>query len=129
MRLILAFVFSFTTIGLFAQSGYKIEFSIKGLHDTTAYLGYFYQEKTYIADTAKVNTTGNFTFDGLKTLPQGIYFLVLDKSRVFDFVVGENQRFSLTTSTEDYIKNMVVKGDEDNQLFFDNIFYNEKIQK
>jgi peroxiredoxin len=129
MRLILAFALLFTAISLSAQSGYKIDFTVKGLHDTTAYLGYFYQEKTYVADTAKVNATGNFSFDGSKTLPQGIYFLVLDKSRVFDFVVGENQRFSLATSTEDYIKNMVVKGDEDNQLFFENIFYNDKIQK
>ncbi len=129
MRKLFFGIILLATFNLSAQTAYKIDFHVKGLKDTTAYLGYFYQEKTYVADTAKVNSTGHFSFDGTKILPQGIYFLVLDKSRVFDFVVGNNQRFSLETSTDDYIKNMLVKGDEDNHLFFENIFYNEKIQK
>lgn len=114
------------TLGFYslAQPGYKIDFKIKGWKDTTAYLGYYNGEQTYVKDTAKVNSQGTFYFEGTKTLLQGVYFLVLDKSRIFDFVISSDQHFNLETSNEDYIRNMKVTGDEDNKLFFDNIAFN-----
>ncbi len=107
-----------------AQVGYKIDFKIKGLKDTTAYLGYYYGEQTYVKDTAHVNATGAFQFNGPSPLPQGVYFLVLDKTRIFDFVISGDQQFALETNTEDYIKNMKVTGDDDNKVFFENMLYN-----
>ncbi|MBT1699869.1 TlpA family protein disulfide reductase [Fulvivirgaceae bacterium PWU4] len=115
--------------GLFAQTGYKIGFKVQGLKDTTAYLGFFLQERTYIKDTAKVNSKGEFLFEGRTPLAEGVYFLVLNNARLFDFIVSANQRFSLETSTEDFIKNMVVKGDEDNKLFFENMLFVASLQK
>ncbi len=106
----------------FAQNGYRIDFKIAGLkQDTTAYLGSYYQEKLFAPDTAKINAKGEFRFEGSKPLPHGVYFLLVDKTRLFEFVIGTQQKFSLETTTDDYIKNMVVKGDEDNKLFFENI--------
>jgi len=107
-----------------ATSGYSIQMELRGLRDTTAYLGYYYGESTYLNDTARVNTMGELIFDGEKKLPQGIYFLVLDKTRIFEFIVGSNQQFRLSTSTEDYVKNMKVVGDEDNRLFFESMLFN-----
>jgi thiol-disulfide isomerase/thioredoxin len=101
-----------------------MDFKVVGLKDTTAYLGFYYGEQTYLKDTARVNGTGNFTFDGNKTLPQGVYFLVVNKTRLFEFVVSDDQRFQLETDTKDYIKNMKVAGDEDNRLFFENMVFN-----
>ena len=117
------------TAGAQTKPAYSIQFKIDGLKDTTAYLGYYYAESTYVRDTAKVNSEGKFTFDGKQSLPQGVYFLVLDKSRIFDFVIGANQNFSLETNTTDYVKNMVVKNDLDNKLFFDNMLYNMERNK
>src|SRR6478735_9991702 len=108
----------------FSQSGYKISFKIKGWKDTTAYLGHFYGESTYLKDTARVSKTGEFFFDNKITLPQGVYFLVLNKNKIFDFVVGSDQFFSLETEAPDYVPNMKVIGDEDNKLFFENIAFN-----
>jgi len=48
---------------------------------------------------------------------------VLDKTPIFQFVIGLDQRFSMETDTEDYNRHMVVTGDEDNKLFFDNANY------
>lgn len=107
-----------------AQVGYKIDFKIKGLKDTTAYLGYYYGESTYVKDTAQVNSTGAFQFTGKNRLPHGVYFLVLNKTRIFEMVIGEDQQFLMETSTEDYIKNMKVTGDDDNKIFFENMMYN-----
>ncbi|MBM3177055.1 MAG: DUF5106 domain-containing protein [Bacteroidetes bacterium] len=118
---LLVFFVSVTALG---QTGYKIEMKINGLRDTTAYLGYYYGESTYLNDTARVDTKGSLVFDGKKSLGEGVYFLVLNKTRIFEFVVGKDQFFSLETSTEDYIRKMKVVGDEDNRLFFEGMLFN-----
>lgn len=107
-----------------AQQGYTIEFKINGLKDTTVYLGHFYGESTYVKDTARVNSKGEFTFHGNKKLPAGIYFLVMNKTRVFDFVVNKDQHFKITTDAAAYVPRAKVEGDIDNELFFKNLHYN-----
>lgn len=124
--LTLILLYSFSCL---AQTGYNIRLKVDGLKDTTAYLGYYYGESTFVKDTAKVNHAGEFAFDGKQTLPQGVYFLVLNKTRIFEFVVSQDQHFSLETNTEDYVKNMKVTGDIDNQLFFENMVFNMERHK
>ncbi|MBX2900047.1 MAG: DUF5106 domain-containing protein [Cyclobacteriaceae bacterium] len=111
-----------------AQTGYKIEFQVKGWKDTTAYLGSYYGEQTRLNDTARVSSTGQFFFDNSKKLPQGVYFIVLNKTKIFDFVVGANQHFRIETSKDDYSK-ATVKNDLDNSLFFDNLNNNAERSK
>jgi len=126
MRLWISFLVVLGTSAAFAQNkpGYELKFKITGLKDTTVYLGYYYAESTYVRDTARVNVRGEFVFDNKQTLPQGIYFIVLDKNRLFDFTIGSNQHFAMETTTTDYVKNMVVKNDVDNKLFFENMHFN-----
>jgi len=116
------------SISAFSQSGYKINFKIKGWKDIPAYLGHFYGESTYIKDTANVNSNGEFFFDNKNKLLHGVYFLVLKKNkesiRIFDFVVSDDQFFSLETDTSDFVQHMKVTGDEDNKLFFEDRAYN-----
>ena len=112
-----------------AQPGYDLRFKITGLKDTIVHLGHFYGEATYIKDTAQVNSHGEFAFEGKKTLRQGVYFLVLGKNKQFDMVIGNDQQFSITTNRAEYVKNMVVTGDEDNKLFFENMVFNMERHK
>lgn len=66
-------------------------------------------------------------FEGKEPLPQGVYFLAMGRprpTRLFEFVVGETQAFSMVTKTLDYIKHMKVSGDLDNKLFFENMLFN-----
>ncbi len=124
MRIGLISLLFFISATSFAQNGYKLQFKIDGLKDTTAYLGYYYGESTFVKDTAQVNHAGEFVFDGRQPLPQGVYFLVLDKTRIFEMLVGKTQAFSLETNTSDYVKHMKVSGDIDNKLFFQNMIFN-----
>jgi peroxiredoxin len=113
----------------FAQSGYKLDFKIKGLKDTTVYLAYFNNDQTYLRDTAKVDSQGAFSFEGTPPLAQGMFLVVIDKSPMFQFVIGQNQKFIMETDYADCTKNMVVTGDEDNKLFFENAnFLNRKFK-
>ncbi len=129
MRIALVNIILFFSISCFAQNGYRIQFKIDGLKDTTAYLGYYYGESTFVKDTAKVNHNGEFLFEGKQPLPQGIYFLVLEKTRIFEMVVGATQKFAMETQTGDYVKHMKVTGDLDNTLFFENMVFNMERHK
>ena len=117
------------SLNVFSQAGYRIELNVNGLKDTTAYLGYYYGESTYLNDTAKVDSKGKMVFDGKRSLPQGVYFLVLNKTRIFEFVVGSDQQFVLHTDQSDYVKSMKVTGDEDNRIFFENMLFNGERNK
>lgn len=109
---------------IFAQKAYKIEMQIEGLADTTVLLGNFFGESTYVKDTASVNSQGQFVFEGNRELEEGMYFVVLNKTRLFDFPVGNDKFFSLKTTAPDYAANMQVEGDIDNEVYFDDIKYN-----
>ena len=116
------------TLSVAAQEGYKIDFKIKGIKDTTVYLGYYYGESTYRSDTARADKNGAFSFSGKGKLGQGVYMLIFQKGkeliRGIEFIMGTDQEFLMETSSEDYVKNMKVTGDEDNKLFFENMMHN-----
>ncbi|MBL7862540.1 MAG: redoxin domain-containing protein [Cyclobacteriaceae bacterium] len=124
MRLTIAFLLVLCLTPSLAQPGYKIDFKIKGWKDTTIYLGHYYGEQTLIRDTARVNQAGAFYYDNEKTLPQGVYFLVLNNAKVFDFVVSGDQRFIIEGDSKDFFKTATVSGDLDNKLFFENMRFN-----
>ena len=121
IKVLLSFLVLVGLGSVYAQTpAYKIDIIIDGLKDTTVLLGHYYSESTYAKDTA-VSKNGKLTFDGKKALPQGVYFVILGKVRLFELVISNNQKFSLTTSSKDYVGNMVVAGDIDNKLFFENM--------
>jgi thiol-disulfide isomerase/thioredoxin len=128
MRIGVLLLWTLVPAPLFAQPGYKINVKVKGLKDKTVYLAFYLGESNQIKDTAQVNQSGEFFFDNKVTLPQGVYFLAEKKdkgaNRLFDFVIGHDQFFSLETDTSEYVQHMKVAGDDDNKLFFENIAYN-----
>lgn len=134
MRLPLLIICALFPLAGFTQSGYHLKFRIDGLKDTTVYLGNYYGETTYIKDTARANSRGEFEFKGAKPLIyRGVYYLVLahgGKSiRQFEFLIADKQQFMMETKAEDYVKNMKVTGDLDNTLFFQNMIFNSQLHK
>ena len=124
MRSKLTLFFLFACTSIFAQNAYKLTFKVDGLKDTTAYIAYYYSESKFVRDTAKVNSKGEVIFEGKKPLDHGMYLFVVNKTQLFDFVVSSDQEFTLSTKTDDYVKNMVVTGDVDNKLFFESVHFN-----
>lgn len=121
ITLVLALFVSGSAMG---QSGYDLQFRITGLKDTTVWLGYYYGETTYRKDTAVVGSDGQFRFTGEETLPKGVYLIAKSKSRLIEFVVSDDQQFKLETDTAEYVGNMKVTGDPDNEIFFENMRFN-----
>jgi peroxiredoxin len=124
-HIIVCLLVVFIPFSALAQEGYSINFKIKGFKDSVAYLGYYYWESTFIADTTQVSRDGSFSFKGSKNLSQGVYMLVTKtkagNALLFDFVVGKDQHFTLETDSENYTQSMKVNGDVDNTLYFENL--------
>src|ERR1017187_1592887 len=70
------------------NEGYNIKIKIKGLHkDSVCYLANDYGDKQFIRDTAKADASGQLIFSKKEKLHGGIYFLVISKHRIFDFLI------------------------------------------
>ncbi len=126
MNKILAKTFTFLTLlaasSTFAgtQDGYNIKITVKGLKEgSTCILANYYGDKQYIKDSAIVGPKGELIFKGNEKYPEGIYLLFPPSKKYFDFVMDAEQNFSLETDTTDLIKNMKVKGSEENKFFYD----------
>src|SRR4028118_1426256 len=101
------------------KEAFNIKLKVNGLpKDSSIFLAYYYGDKQYIKDTAKVDATGSFAFSGKEALPGGIYMAVLPGRKYFEFIVKE-QSFGMETDTSDYITNMKIKGSTENALFYD----------
>jgi thiol-disulfide isomerase/thioredoxin len=101
------------------KAGYEVKMNIKGLSDATLKMAYYFGDKQYVKDSARVDSKGNAVFRGDESLPAGIYIAVLPNLNYFEFIMDKEQRFSLETDTANLIKNMKVKGNKDNELFYE----------
>lgn len=128
MKNILIIIFLLFTFQTIAQKKHKITVKINNANDTVMVLANYWGNKIKIAEKTHAEEPGVFVFAGDSLLPGGIYMLVnKDKSKLFEFIIDKNQIFSLTTTPENYIANMKVKGDKENKLFFKYLLFNESI--
>ncbi len=103
----------------FAQ-GYNIKVQIKGLENSEIYMGHYFADKTYVKDTVQTDATGTAVFKGDEKIDGGLYFIVLpSKSIAWEFLLTDDQEFTMTSDTSDYIKNLKVTGSTENDLYFD----------
>ncbi|MDD4673548.1 MAG: redoxin domain-containing protein [Bacteroidales bacterium] len=95
---------------------YRIEVKVDGLKDSTLQMGYYFGEKTLLADTAPVNSNGVAVFKGDSLLPRGMYFVVLPNS-YFELLITDNQQFSVSTTLENVAKDLVFTNSSENTAF------------
>lgn len=115
-KIVLAGILPLMICSIQAQ-GYKINVEISGIKDTSLILGYYSQSKMFVSDTIQVDSKGRGVFSGEKALPQGIYLVYLPNQTYFDFLLGDDQLFSMKTADPDFIKNMVITGSVESEKF------------
>ena len=102
-----------------ADTGFKIIGRIRGLSDTTCVLAHYFGATQYIPkDTARVDAAGNVIFEGKKSLPEGLFLVVVPKKGYLQFLITEDQQFSFDTDTANVAKSMKVTGSKENELFY-----------
>ncbi|MCX2744745.1 DUF5106 domain-containing protein [Mangrovivirga sp. M17] len=127
------FIFFVSTIISFssaAQNGYELDITVADMPEKEVFLGYYFDGKTYAKDTVNTDSEGHLVFSGEEPLPEGVYFLMADKQKLFDFTVGNDQHFKLIAPTQNYIADMKIEGSKGNELFYKNMRFNfEQNQK
>lgn len=103
------------------NTGYRINVQIKGLSDTSIYLGNYYGKNQMLIDTIKVDKNGKGLFASVPkdTIGGGIYFIVLPSKKYFEIVLDQERKFSIKTDTVDLLKSMVVEGSKENTCFYE----------
>lgn len=99
-----------------SAQNYRIELKVDGLKDSTIQMGYYFGEKTLLADTATMNSNGVAVFKGDSLLPRGMYFIVLPNS-YFELLITDNQQFSIGTTLENANKDLVFINSPENTAF------------
>ena len=119
-RIFIVLMLLFAAVSSIYAEGYKIKIKVKGVADSTVYLGSYYADKKFAIDTIVLDKNGVGIFKGDTALDGGIYLVFFPSMQMnyFEMLVDENQNFSLETDTTNFIENMVVKGSEQNEAFY-----------
>ena len=106
---------AFTAAGAAAKSEIKVQ--VRGIADSILILGYRYEDKHYIADTARADRRGNAVFASPTPWRTGIYFVALPNKRTFEFLMPASQEFSITADTADLYGSLKFKNSPQNEQF------------
>ncbi len=115
---ILAVFFLFTIFQIHSQ-GYELKIKIKNLKNKNVILGHYFNSQLYPDDTIKLNNKGYGYIRGKKKFPGGMYFFFLPNHTRFDFIISDDQKFSIENDTIDFLKNVKVTGSIENSVFFE----------
>lgn len=99
---------------------YDIKITIKGFSSDKALLGYYYGDKTYVVDSAKVDAkTGKMRFFGNRKLLEGVYFVANTEGVILEFIVNGWKDFSISTDSKNVLDSVSVIRSEENKYYFD----------
>jgi hypothetical protein len=73
----------------------RIELKMKGIHDTTIYLANYFGNKILKLDSVRINNNGIGTINRVKALNEGLYLFYLNDKNYFEFLIGNDQVFSI----------------------------------
>lgn len=109
----------------FAQNGLNLDVTLDNYDSDTLFLGYYYGDKTYLADTAYADAKGHFTFQADTLAAPGVYLLVLYPSNNYTEILlpQKDQQFSVKTDVDDMVGAMSFGGSRDNEVFYDYMNY------
>ena len=107
----------FNTQTFFGQS-YKIKIEVKGAAGLDAQLAFYQGDNKFVKQTAKFDKNNKVSFEGTDKLPTGIYLIVVGTKGYFDFLIRNEQNFSISTDTADLVRKAKIKDSKENILFF-----------
>ena len=86
-------------------------------------------DQRFKMDSVLINPGGRITFTKDTTYAQGLAYILLQDNTSFPFLISEDQHFVLRTRKNAPVDAMVVEGSVDNQLFFDNLRFENDFQQ
>lgn len=120
MRIVLLFSLFVISHSIFGADGHKIKFELDNYDASELIIGFYYGEQTLVKDTLRTEeANGKFVLEGEEPLEQGIYLLLTQPEAEFiQFIVNEDQEFTLMTDKED-LGEVKFKGSDENTRFYE----------
>jgi len=107
-----------------------LDFELNGLNNGHVYLTGMYGGQFYTIDSFPLDGNGGATLTHSTLLPQGMYYVVLpDRYSSLQFIVTDQQVFSMTSDVFDSVGNMQIKGCEESFLLYDNLKFEQKYRE
>jgi len=133
-KLTLLILMTLVSVATQAKDGHKIDIKIKDYDAEYCFLtGYYGNKKYLIKDTLFRNDRGMYVVEGDEPLETGLYAILLPpKNLPFELMISneKDQHFSVESDTAELIKNLKIKGSDENKAFYDYLrFTGEKRQE
>ncbi|MFO7669445.1 MAG: thioredoxin-like domain-containing protein [Bacteroidales bacterium] len=110
-----SFILLFSAV-LYGQ-GYRIEVEMKGLSGDTLILGEYFTSRMVPKDTLILQKNGTGIFENNTAFRGGLYLIYISPEKYFDFLLGDDQNFSIKADTANLAGSIKFSGSEDNSLF------------
>ncbi|GHT13261.1 hypothetical protein AGMMS4956_09170 [Bacteroidia bacterium] len=120
------FFIALCVCSLTAKAQYEITVNIDGLRDSAIYLGYYFEDKRYVIDSAKIDKKGKAVFKSKEAIDKGVYFIGLPKRTAIDFLMTHEPKFSIVAARPYSLDKLQFKNSPDNVQFLD---YQRFLQK
>lgn len=115
-KIFLSVLITVLFVSAFGQ-GYKITVQYKPAANSWLFLGYYFGEKKYVQDSAKIAADGTILFTGTQKLTGGLYIIVDEKKqRFFDLLIDKEQDFILSIDTSNFTINSITGSVENKYL-------------
>jgi thiol-disulfide isomerase/thioredoxin len=120
---IFAFLFAFNACAQLEKPGHEIKFLISDMPNEKIVLAYHMSGKHFISDTIVTNSKGEATLKGDEKKKKGIYLAVFPslENKHFEFILGNNQHFTVSTKVADLSKNLSFNNSKENTFFYEDI--------
>ncbi len=97
---------------------FEIRAEIPPYRNDTVVLGHRFNASFIPKDTVILDEKGEGIFRGSDTLPHGMYLVYLPDGSFFDLLISDDQKFSFTNDTGNFVGNMTVMDSRENEEFY-----------
>ena len=108
-------IFIFSSLLTFS---YNIKVEIKNCPEYYIYFGKHRGPDFTVIDSVQA-VNGLVEFSGKKNLETGVYFIVIPPQTRFDFIIADEQNFTLKTDTRNILGELISNGEKQYQIFLD----------
>jgi peroxiredoxin len=113
---------------LVSAQHFRLEVDLQSAAGKDVYLANYYLGNIYAKDTIRLDDQGRGAFASDSLLPQGLYKIYLDENSHFDFLLGNDQQFSI--KNESFKSSSAeVTGSDETTAFFEYIAFLANLQK
>jgi peroxiredoxin len=95
----------------------RIDIEVNGLENMNVILATEYGIKELVIDTVRLDSVGRGYFESKERIPGGIYIILLPNKKYFEFLVNDEQFFTIATDSADIIGMLKIEGADEPDLF------------